>query len=143
MNEVIKLLKNLNIEYSIVEHDPVYTVEEAEYIENMIDGIGCKNLFLKDKASYYLYILKECKKADLKQISSKLNIGKLTFASEEELNDKLKLERGSVTPMGIINDNSSVILLIDKELKGNTILVHPNINTAHAENTLCCIFPFS
>lgn len=130
MNEVLKLLKNLNIEYNIIEHDPVYTVEEAEHIENMIDGIGCKNLFLKDKKSYYLYILKEDKKADLKELRSKLNIGRLTFAREKELNDKLKLKRGSVTPMGIINDNSSIILLIDKQLKNNTILVHPNINTA-------------
>lgn len=130
MNEVLKLLKNLNIEYNIIEHDPVYTVEEAEHIENMIDGIGCKNLFLKDKNSYYLYILQEYKKADLKQISHELNIGRLSFASEEELNDKLKLKKGSVTPMGIINDNSSVILIIDKELKKETILVHPNVNTA-------------
>ena len=32
--------------------------------------------------------------------------------------------------MGIINDNSSVILIIDKTLKGKKILTHPNINTA-------------
>ncbi|WP_294406804.1 hypothetical protein [uncultured Clostridium sp.] len=44
--------------------------------------------------NYHLYILKEYKKADLKQISSKLNIGRLTFASKEELEDKLKLNRG-------------------------------------------------
>lgn len=53
MDKVIEVLKKLNIEYEIIEHAPVYTVEEAENIENMIDGVGCKNLFLKDKNNRY------------------------------------------------------------------------------------------
>lgn len=35
--------------------------------------------------------------------------------------------------MGIINDDKSVILIIDKDLKNKNVLVHPNINTA----TIC------
>ena len=133
MNEVLNLLENLHIKYDIVHHRAVYTVEEAESFKINLDGIGCKNLFLKDKNYYYLYILKEDKRADLKEISSKLNIKRLTFSSEEELWDKLKLKKGSVTPMGIINDDKSVILIIDKDLKDKNVLVHPNINTA----TIC------
>lgn len=130
MNNVIEVLEKLNIKYEIVEHKAVYTKEEAQFIKNKITGIGCKNLFLKNKLNYYLYIIEDNKKADLKNISKKLNIGRLSFASEKELNEKLKLTRGSVTPLGIINDKKTVILLIDKDLKEQKILVHPNINTS-------------
>ncbi len=130
MNEVCEFLERLNINYEKVEHKPVYTVEEAQKIKDKIYGIGCKNLFLKSKShKYYLYVLREEKKADLKSLSEILQCGRISFASEEQLYECLKLKRGSVTPLGIINDNSKVIVILDKELKGEKILVHPNVNT--------------
>ena len=48
----------------------------------------------------------------------------------QELNNILKLKPGSVTPLGIINDKDNIVtLIIDNELKGKKILVHPNTNT--------------
>lgn len=129
MNKVIELLKELKIDYKVVEHEPVYTVDQAQYVKSMIEGTGAKSLFLKHKTDYYLYYLDDSKRADLKEVSRKLNIGRLSFANEEELYEKLKLKPGSVTPLGIINDNHSVILIIDKDLKNKTILAHPNVNT--------------
>ena len=32
--------------------------------------------------------------------------------------------------LGILNDNSKVVVILDKELRGHKVLVHPNINTA-------------
>lgn len=131
MNEVYEVLEKLNIHYEKIEHDSVYTVEEAQKIKSEICGIGCKNLFLKNKHNkYYLYMLREDKRADLKNLSRILECGRLSFGSEDELYECLKLKRGSVTPLGIINDDSKVIVILDKELKGEKILVHPNINTA-------------
>lgn len=131
MDKVIEVLKKLNIEYEIIEHAPVYTVEEAENIENMIDGVGCKNLFLKDKNNtYFLYVLNSQKKADLKSLQKKLQCGRLSFASEEELYEMLKLNRGSVSPLGIINNKEcNVIVILDSELENNKLLMHPNLNT--------------
>ena len=130
MLDIYDILDKLNIKYEKVNHDKVYTAEESKYIKNMINGVGGKTLFLKDKNNYYLYLLDDTKKADLKSIAKTLNIGRLSFGSEEELYNKLKLKRGSVTPLGIINDNGSVILIIDKDLKNKKILTHPNINSA-------------
>ena len=118
------------IEYQMVEHEEVFTAEQSKHIKNMIEGVGGKTLFLKDKNNYYLYLLDDERQANLKFLSKSLNIGRLSFGNEDELYDKLKLKKGSVTPLGIINDNSSVILIIDKTLKGKKILTHPNINTA-------------
>ena len=130
MIDIYEVLNKLNIEYQMVEHEEVVTAEQSKHIKNMIEGVGGKTLFLKDKNNYYLYLLDDERQANLKFLSKSLNIGRLSFGNEDELYDKLKLKKGSVTPLGIINDNSSVILIIDKTLKGKKILTHPNINTA-------------
>ena len=130
MIDIYEVLNKLNIEYQMVEHEEVFTAEQSKHIKNMIEGVGGKTLFLKDKNNYYLYLLDDERQAKLKFLSKSLNIGRLSFGNEDELYDKLKLKKGSVTPLGIINDNSSVILIIDKTLKGKKILTHPNINTA-------------
>ena len=130
MIDIYEVFNKLNIEYQMVEHEEVFTAEQSKHIKNMIEGVGGKTLFLKDKNNYYLYLLDDERQANLKFLSKSLNIGRLSFGNEDELYDKLKLKKGSVTPLGIINDNSSVILIIDKTLKGKKILTHPNINTA-------------
>ena len=129
--DIFKVLDELNIKYEVLTHKAVYTVEEAKKIENMIDGIGCKNLFLTDKkGSYYLLILEENKMANLKELANHLKVPKLTFASSIELKQILNLEPGSVTPLGIINDQvNKVLLIIDTYLIDKRVLVHPNTNT--------------
>lgn len=128
--EPYKTLEKLNISYKEVEHKKVMTSKEAEFIKDMIEGIGVKNLFLKsDKGGYFLVLTPDNKKVDLKVLSKMVN-GRLSFASTEELNNILKLEKGSVTPLGLINDiNHEVTVLIDKKLKDKLILVHPLVNT--------------
>lgn len=123
-------LNRLNIEYKEIEHKAVYTSVEAEFTKKLIDGIGVKNLFLKSsKKKYYLVLTPDHKKVNLKALS-KLVSGNLSFASVEDLKRILKLEKGSVTPIGIINDiNHEVTILIDRDLKDKLILVHPLINT--------------
>ena len=110
------VLEKLNINYTMIEHEALFTVEDAKNIEDNIEGIGCKNLFLTDKNNYYLVVLQEDKRLDVKKIMKLVNSNRLSFAKEEELNELLKLKRGSVTPLGIINDVSNkVIIIIDKE----------------------------
>ena len=129
---LIEILKQLNIEYEIIEHQAVFTVEEAKHISNRIDGIGCKNLFLANKKEkYFLVILKDDKKANIKEIEKIINTSHLSFANKDKLKEIIGLERGSVTPFGIINDiYNKVTILIDKELQNKKLLFHPNRNTA-------------
>lgn len=128
--EPYKTLQKLNISYKEVEHKSVYTSAEAEFIKELIAGIGVKNLFLKSsKKEYYLVLTPDDKKVDLKALSKLIN-SHLSFASAEELKNILKLESGSVTPLGLINDiKHEVIVLIDKDLQEKLILVHPLVNT--------------
>lgn len=124
------ILKKLNIEYEEIEHEPVFTIEQAQFIKSKIAGVGCNNLFLtNNKGKFYLIVLEESKKANIKEIEKIVNASHLSFASIESLKEVLNLEQGSVTPLGIINDESNLVtLIIDGELKCNKLLVHPNTN---------------
>lgn len=128
--DLYKILDELNIEYIEIEHEPVFTIEQAKNIKNRMSGIGCKNLFLTDrKGKYFLVILEENKKANIKELSKLLQVSHLSFANIEDLKNILNLEQGSVTPLGIINDEKNMVtVVIDKELQGKRLLVHPNTN---------------
>lgn len=97
-----------------------------------MEGIGCKNLFLKDaKKNLFLYTLPEDKRADLKTLPEKINSKRLSFANENDLQEYLGLTPGSVTPLGIINDKEQKVkVVLDKALKNKKVLIHPNRNTA-------------
>lgn len=130
--DIYNILDELNIKYEEIEHKPVFTIEEAleEKIPDKINGIECKNLFVKNKDNYYLIFMEASKRANLKELAKLLNKSKLSFSNEKELKEILNLNIGSVTPIGIINDkNNLVVLLIDRDLKGKKVLVHPNTNT--------------
>lgn len=136
---IYDILNQLNISYEEVNHKAIYSYEDAlkENIASKIDGVECKNLFVKSKTKYYLIFIEANKKADLKALSTKVEDSRLVFASEEELKNILNLEVGSVTPLGIINDkNNLVTILLDKELIGQKVLLHPNVNTKTISITL-------
>lgn len=124
-----EILDKLEITYEEIEHEVVYTIEEAQKIECEIDGVGSKNLFLKDKNNnYYIYVLREDKRADLKELAKYLNTSKLSFGKDEELKEILNLDKGGVTPLAVINDkDNKVIIVIDKDLVGIKVLHHPNV----------------
>lgn len=131
---IYEVLNNLKIKYEEIEHDAVYTVEDIKLskIDEKIDGIGCKNLFLKDsRGKYFLAILPDDKQMRINEIAKKANATHMSFAKEEELMNILKLTRGCVSPLGIINDKENLVtLVIDSELKNKKLLFHPNRNTA-------------
>lgn len=125
-------LKRLKIKYDIVEHLAVYTVEEAKQKVPKINGIGCKNLFLKTKKKeYFLYTLPKDKQISLEKLAETLNLTRFHFASSSSLEEILGVIAGSVTPLAIANDaENKVTVILDKELIGKKVLVHPNRNTA-------------
>ena len=129
--DIYKFLTQLGIDYQKINHQSVSTVEEAMFINEQIDGVACKNLFLKSSdKQFFIYMMTVEKRADLKYIAKQIGSKRLSFASDEELVELLKLIPGSVTPLGIINDNKRVKILIDRELRAQRLLIQPNINTA-------------
>ncbi len=132
--DLYQIFKCLNINYSQVEHEAVYTVKEAKKLNiiSKINGLGCKNLFLKDTHKrYFLVILQEDKNIRINEIAHKIGTTHMSFASEAELMQNLGLISGSVSPFGIINDKDNLVtIVLDSELVDKKLLFHPNRNTA-------------
>ena len=129
---VYDLLKQLNISYNEISHPPVFTMEDVyrEKLSEKIEGRECKVLFVKYKKRYYLVLLPEEKRADLKKIASAAGEPKLSFGKEESLYEILKLHSGAVTPLAVIYDKENVVkVVLDSSLKDNKLLMHPCDNT--------------
>ena len=132
--EVYQFLKDNNIQYEVTEHPAVYNMEEMDNL-HLPYPYSAKNLFVRDdkKANYYLITVKEEKRVELKEFRKQNGTRNLSFASENDLIDILRLTPGSVTPFGLLNDKEQKVkFYIDEDLlSGDGMIgVHPNENTA-------------
>ncbi len=137
--EVLEALDRLGIAYVRHEHPPVFTVEDAEKHWGAIEGVHCKNLFLRNSKGdrHYLVIAEVSRNIDLRGLSLKLEETRLSFGSPDRLKKHLGLEPGSVSPFGLIYDPERKIrVIVDAGiLEAAKVCFHPNINTATLELT--------
>ena len=136
MEEILQRLKELGIQYELIEHKAVFNMEEMDALgKDFFKGATiCKNLFLRDQKGkrHFLVTMKEEKQANLAEIAKSCLVTNLSFASEERLKKYLNLTPGAVTPLAIINDEQKAVeVILDKDLfKEEKIGVHPGVNTA-------------
>lgn len=133
--DVFEVLDKMMIEYEVIMHEAVYTILQMDNLDVDFKGASIvKNLFLKNSngKKHYLLIMKKEKQANLKILSQEIESSTLSFASEKRLDRYLKLKKGAVSPLGIINDiDNHVELIIDNDLNDDELIgVHPNENTA-------------
>lgn len=133
--ELLDYLKNLGIQVTTLDHEPVFTVSESSALERDVPGAHTKNLFLKDKKGR-LFLIVALNDADinLKQAHQVIGAqGRLSFGSGEQLAEKLGVKPGSVTPFALINDRDehNVTPVLDAAMMQNDILnFHPLKNDA-------------
>lgn len=132
--KVYNKLNSLNIPFSRTDHPSVYTMEEMDSLGIFDKGIVGKNLFIRDSKGkrHFLIFVYGDKKVSLSNIEEKLGIKHVSFGSPERLMSHLGLLKGSVSPMGLVNNtDSDVEMLIDRDFVGcKSIGVHPNQNTS-------------
>ena len=125
-------LAELGIDHKTVEHEAVFTVEQAKQHRGVLPGHHIKNLFLRNKKEeMWLVVALEDRAIDLKRLGEVLGAGRLSFGSAERLRTWLGVEPGSVTPFSVINDTQhKVTLVLDSALReGGPINAHPLVNT--------------
>ena len=133
--EIYDYLLNKNIWHQITDHKVVYNMAQLSQVDIPYPEADAKNLFVRDdkKKNYYLITVKGDKRVNLKEFRKENKIRPLSFASDNDLMDILKLSPGSVTPLGILNDEQiRVKVYLDKDFWNPPYLigVHPNDNTA-------------
>lgn len=134
--KVYEALDSLGIEYKVIHHEAVSTIEDMDVMGIFTDGEVCKNLFLRNangKTHYVVSMLKDKHPDIQKDIRGQLGCSRLSFGSDERLMKHMGLMPGAVSPFGILNDESAEVnVVLDSDLKSvdGYIGFHPNDNTA-------------
>ncbi|WP_125565799.1 prolyl-tRNA synthetase associated domain-containing protein [Companilactobacillus insicii] len=131
--QVTSYLDNLGIEYKMIEHPAVYTTEQAdEYVKGM-DVARIKSMFLTDKKkhNFYLFIMGDDHRLDMKKFGEVVDGKGIKMASEKSLKDKMNLSAGMVSIFGLLNNkDKDVKVFIEKKIALDGYMTfHPNDNT--------------
>ena len=130
---VYTFLRELDIPFKSLEHEPVMTMEDCEAIGLELEAPFCKNLFLSNRQSteFFLFLITKDRRFRTSEVSKMINRPRLSFGDHNRLEEFLGIKPGAISPMGLIHDhNHRVTLLMDRELIGlPRFCVHPCINT--------------
>lgn len=128
------LLDRLGVEYERIDHEPAMTMEDCKEVDQLLEAVICKNLFLcnRQKTAFYLLMIPDTKVFHTKDLSAQIGSARFSFAKPEYMEEFLDITPGSVSVMGLMNDKEHrVQLLIDEDvLDGEYIGCHPCINTS-------------
>lgn len=130
---LLAFLAGIGVPAATWDHEPVRTVVEAKAATGHVPASHCKNLFLRDKAGQrWLVVLPEERVLDLAALAALLDVRRLSFASPGELEERLGVLPGAVTPFAVVNDpGNRVRVVLDRALLSRDGLkFHPLVNTA-------------
>ena len=131
---VYDLLDRLGISYQRIDHEATNTMEACAAVDEVLDATICKNLLLCNRQNtvFYLLMTPGDKVFKTKELSHQIGSSRLSFAAPEYMERYLDITPGSLSVMGLMNDQEHhVQLLIDEDvLKGEYIGCHPCISTS-------------
>lgn len=131
---VYDFLDSLGIDYQRIDHAPAMTMEVCKKIDEVLEAVICKNLFLcnRQETQFYLLMMPGDKPFRTKDLSAQIGSSRLSFAKPEYMEEFLDIKPGAVSVMGLMNDTKNhVQLLIDQDvLQGEWIGCHPCVNTS-------------
>ena len=142
-NQLLKQLDEWNIVYKHFTHQPLISVKESKLIQQSLFGNNkenghIKNLYLRDKKrNNILLVAYQDTIIDLKLLSEKIKMGRLSFGSPERLMQNLGVLPGAVSPFAMINGiKNNVTIFLDTNLKSyKKIFAHPLENNQTLEIT--------
>lgn len=131
---VYEKLRELDIPFTRVDHDAIFTMEGCAAISEIIGVSTCKNLLLapRNKSTFYLYCTEPDKMFSSKDFSKVVGSSRLSFAGEEDLMTLLGVTPGSASILGLINDvEHRVSVVLDRSVaEAEYFGCHPCRNTS-------------
>ncbi len=130
--KIFEILNHLKIDYKNYEHKAVFSCEDCKWVD--LPWKRVKSLLLRNKkaTNFYMVVLLDDKKLDTNLIRTKFDDTKMSFASPEEMMQKIWLKPWNVSPFALINNEKKDIKLVfDEDLDWEMIWLHPlqNDNT--------------
>ena len=128
-----RYLNDLGIAFRRAEHPPAFTMEDCARVDEMLQALTVKNIFLttKNGKRFYLCLTRPEARFRTADISKQAGSSRLSFAPEERLIELLHAHAGSASPLGLIFESArGVGLLVDAALRdAPTLVFHPCDNT--------------
>lgn len=132
--DIYSYLSERGIPYVRHDHPPVFTCEEEREHVPESGAARTKNLFLRDrKGKRHLLLVTSCAKTvSIATFADVSGADRLSFASPERLRERLGVEPGSVTVLGLITDTQHAVeLFIDTDVwSAPAVHAHPLRNDA-------------
>jgi Ala-tRNA(Pro) deacylase len=100
LDNIRELLTREDVPFREVHHEPTFTSEESARARGEELRVGGKALLMRGDADFALFVLPADRKVDSGAIRRELHLGKLRFASREELAELTGLVPGCVPPFG-------------------------------------------
>ena len=141
---VYDLLDGLGVPYGRIDHEHADTMEACLAIDEALDCLICKNLFLANRqgTQFYLLMMPGDKVFKTKELSPQLGVARLSFGSGEKMEEYLDITPGSVSVLGLMNDHENrVQLVVDEDVRGQEFFgCHPCINTSSLKLRISDLF---
>lgn len=100
---LLYFFKENGIEYTLYDHAPVYTSEEASRVRNVELKTGVKAMLVREKgeaANFLLADIAADRRIDFSKLEALARVKHFRFATREEVLEKTNCEPGSVHPFG-------------------------------------------
>jgi len=99
-DRLVALLAEHEVKFEILEHEPVFTSQQAAEVRGTSLSSGAKALVCKADKQFVMFVLPADRRLDSKQVRRQLGARSLRFASREEVLDLTGLTPGSIPPFG-------------------------------------------
>lgn len=118
--KIIKLFQDNQIDYQLLEHEPVYTSEQAAKIRGSSLKQGAKALVFYADKNPVMIVVPGDKKVDIKKFKTANRIKDLRMAAPEEVMELTGVKIGAVHPLGVIHN---LLTYVDKSLGRNEEII--------------------
>lgn len=99
-DKIKQLLDDNSMQYDVMEHEPVYTCEEAAKVRGTQLSQGTKALIMKADAKYIMAILPGNKELDMERLKKILQAKTLELANAKQVKEVTNCNIGAVPPFG-------------------------------------------
>ena len=133
IHEVCATLERLGIAFRRYDHPAVSRCAEAAQHVRNVPGVLNKSLLVESRDGQRFLVIVPCAtRLNLKQLAEDLDCRRLSFASTAELQRRLHVNPGSVSPFGLWHDrNHEIAVVIHPDvLRQPVCQFHPNDNRA-------------
>lgn len=100
LEKILKLLEDCGVEFKTMDHEPVFTSEEAAKIRDSDPSTGAKALVMYADKDPVLLVVPGNKKVDFRKFKKLKGIKDLRMANPQEVTSLTTLEIGSIPPVG-------------------------------------------